>query len=79
MKQLEVINTYNYMLYLTHYMPHLEQLETLRNGGDIMDMSTLEATHLMPGNDTDMEANQEIGNWQPSSQIEDGIYTRIIT
>jgi hypothetical protein len=57
MKQLEVINTYNYMLYLSHYLPHLEQLETMRNGGDINDMSMLELMHLSPGTDTDMEAN----------------------
>ena len=34
-RQLEVANTYNFMLYFAHYMGHLEQLETMRNIGDI--------------------------------------------
>lgn len=41
-KQLEVANTYNFMLYLTHYSNHLEQMETLRNIGDVQEMSMLE-------------------------------------
>lgn len=48
MKQLEVMNTYNYMLHLVHYLPHLDQLETMRNGGEITDMSVLEACHILP-------------------------------
>jgi hypothetical protein len=35
MKELEVANTYNFMLYLSHYTGHLEQLETMRNIGDL--------------------------------------------
>ncbi len=34
-KQLEVANTYNFFLYLSHYAGHLEQIETMRNIGDL--------------------------------------------
>ena len=51
MKQLEVANSYNYALYLAHYTGHLEQIETVRNAGDINEMSMLEMVHLMPGMD----------------------------
>ena len=46
-KALEVANTYNFMLYLSHYIGHLEQLETMRNIGDIQEMSMLEMMHLI--------------------------------
>lgn len=39
------------MLYLAHYSGHLEQLETIRNIGDLQEMSMLEMLHLMPGQD----------------------------
>jgi adenosylmethionine-8-amino-7-oxononanoate aminotransferase len=79
MKQLEVANTYNFMLYLSHYIGHLEQLETMRNIGDIQEMSMMEMLHLMPGTETLQAAEQEIGNISPESYVEDGIYTRICT
>ena len=56
MKQLEVANTYNFMLYLTHYAGHLEQLETMRNIGDLQEISMLEMLHLMPGVETQQAA-----------------------
>lgn len=34
-KRLEVANTYNFILYMCHYDTHLDQIETLRNIGDI--------------------------------------------
>jgi hypothetical protein len=37
------------MLYLTHYVGHLEQLETMRNIGDLQEISMLEMLNLMPG------------------------------
>jgi hypothetical protein len=52
MKQLDVAMTYNFMLYLSHYAGHLDQLETMRNVGDIQEMSMMEMLHLMPGMDT---------------------------
>lgn len=78
-KELEVANSYNFMLYLAHYLPHLEQLETLRNIGDVTEMSMLEMLHLMPGTDSLQASEQEIGNLSPESYVEDGIYTRLCT
>lgn len=78
-KQLEIANTYNSYLYRAHYLPHLEQLETLRNIGDVTEMSNLEWTALMPGMDVMPTMNQEIGNIAPEDYNEDGIYTRICT
>ena len=79
MKQLEVANTYNFMLYLSHYAPHLEQLETMRNVGDLQEMSMMEFLHYMPGYDTLGSINVEIGNISPEDYVEDGIYTRLVT
>ena len=79
MKQLDVANTYNFMLYMAHYAGHLDQIETMRNIGDIQEMSMLEMLKLMPGVESLQHAEQEIGNIAPESHVEDGIYTRIIT
>ena len=78
-KALEVANTYNFMLYLSHYAGHLEQLETMRNIGDIEEMSMLEMMHLMPGTDTLSSINQELGDISPEDYVEDGIFTRLCT
>jgi hypothetical protein len=78
-KALEVANTYNFMLYLAHYSGHLEQLETMRNIGDVQEMSTLEMVHLMPGTETLGAINQELGNISPEDYVEDGIFSRICT
>jgi hypothetical protein len=48
-KALEIANTYNSTLYLAHYIGHLDQLETMKNIGDMNEMSMLEITKLMPG------------------------------
>ena len=79
MKQLEVATTYNFMLYLSHYSGHLEQLETMRNIGDIQEMSMLEMMHLMPGIDALGSINVEMGNLSPEDYVEDGIFTRLCT
>jgi hypothetical protein len=78
-KKLEIANTYNFMLYLSHYAGHLEQLETMRNIGDIQEMSMLEMIHLMPGTETLATINQELGNIAPEDYVEDGIFTRLCT
>ena len=78
MKQLDIINTYNYTLYLAHYIPHLEQLETMRNLGEITDMSLLEVSHYLAP-EVEMESFQEMGNLSFSNEIEDGWMTRIVT
>lgn len=79
MRQLEVANTYNFMLYLSHYAGHLEQLETMRNIGDIQEMSMMEFLHYQPGYDTLSSINVELGNISPEDYVEDGIFTRICT
>lgn len=78
-KELEVANTYNFMLYLSHYAGHLEQLETMRNIGDLNEMSMLEMLKLMPGTESLQSSQQEIGNISPEDYVEDGIYTRLCT
>ena len=52
MRQLEVANTYNAALYLAHFIGHLEQIETVRNIGDVTEMSMLEMLHLMTGSES---------------------------
>lgn len=79
MKQLEVANEYNFMLYFTHYMQHLDQLETVRNIGDINEVSNLEMLALNPGLDTLNSINYEMANISPEDYNEDGVYTRIVT
>ena len=78
-KQLEIANTYNSVLYLAHYMSHLDQIETMRNVGDISEMSVLEMVSLMPGTESLASINQEIGNISPEDYNEDGVYTRLCT
>ena len=78
-RQLEVANTYNFMLYLSHYVGHLEQLETMRNIGDVQEMSLLEINHLMPGTEALQSTKQELGDISPEDYVEDGIFTRICT
>jgi adenosylmethionine-8-amino-7-oxononanoate aminotransferase len=67
------------MLYLVHYSSHLDQLETLRNIGDINEISMLEMLHLNPGIDTLQSIEAELGNFSPQDYVEDGIYTRLCT
>jgi hypothetical protein len=76
---LEVANTYNFMLYLAHFAGHLDQLETMRNIGDVNELSYLELLHLSPGLDTLHSTQIEIGNLSPEDYVEDGIYTRLCT
>lgn len=79
MRQLEVANTYNFMLYLVHYANHLDQLETMRNIGDIQELSMMEMSKLNIGVDTAHSMQAEIGNIAPQDEIEDGIFTRLCT
>ena len=79
MQQLDAANTYNFALYLSHYMGHLDQLETVRNIGDLNEMSMLEMLHLMPGADSLASINYEMGNIAPEDYVENGIFTRVCT
>ena len=79
MKQLDVANQYNYALYWAHYTGHLEQIETVRNIGDVNEMSMVEMLHMMPGTESLQAQEQEIGNMSPECYVEDGIFTRLCT
>ena len=79
MQALDVAMQWNYTLYLTHYSEHLDQLETMRNAGDINDMSNYEVQSYMKHTNTVNEAHHEIGNLNASDYIEDGMGTRLCT
>mmetsp|Transcript_20740 Transcript_20740/g.27996 ORF Transcript_20740/g.27996 Transcript_20740/m.27996 type:complete len:227 (-) Transcript_20740:121-801(-) len=79
MQALDVSMQYNFMLYFVHYTQHLSQMETMRNIGDIQQLSMLEYYKLNPGLETLQSAEQEIGNIAPESYVEDGMYTRLCT
>ena len=79
MQALDVSMQYNFMLYFVHYTQHLNQLETMRNIGDIQQLSMLEFYKLNPGMETLQSTNQEIGNIAPEDYVEDGMYTRLCT
>jgi len=79
MQALDVAMQYNFMLYFVHYTAHLNQLETIRNIGDINSLSNYEVTQLMPGFDTLATSQQEIANIAPDDYTENGIYTRLCT
>jgi len=49
MQALDVAMQYNFMLYFVHFSGHLDQLEVMRNIGDLNQMSMLEMVKLMPG------------------------------
>ena len=70
---------YNFMLYFVHYAGHLDQLETMRNIGDLQQMSLLEMVKLMPGAEELSATQQEIGNLAPEDYNEDGVFTRVCT
>lgn len=57
MQALEVAMQYNFMLYFVHYSAHLDQLEVMRNIGDLNQMSMLELVKLMPGAE-ELQASQ---------------------
>ena len=48
MKSLDVSMHYNYELWLTHYLFHLDQIETMTNLGDVTAISNLELSELVP-------------------------------
>ena len=79
LQALDVAMQYNFMLYFVHYAGHLDQLETMRNIGDLQQMSLLEMVKLMPGAEELSATNQEIGNLAPEDYNEDGVFTRVCT
>lgn len=79
MAALDVAMQWNYTLYLTHYMEHLDQLETMRNAGDLMTMSNYEVAKLVPSAERYTNSQYEIGNIAPPDNVEDGVVTRLCT
>ena len=79
MKELEVQSLYNEYLHQAHFRKHLEQIETVRNLGDITKISTMEALALMRGSTPHQQAQLEMGNFAPESQNEHGVATRVCT
>jgi len=79
MQSLDVAMKYNFALYMTHYMGHLEQLEMMRNVGDINEMSMLEMQKLTYGAEMLQSMSQEIGDLSPDSYTEEGMATRLAT
>ena len=49
MQSLDIAMQYNFMLYFVHYTGHLDQLETMRNLGDVSQLSWLEMVKHSPG------------------------------
>ena len=79
MQALDIAMQYNFMLYFVHYARHMEQLETMRNVGDITKMSMMEVQGLMPQTTVLSSMNIETGNLSPEDYNEDGVFTRICT
>ena len=79
LQALDVAMQYNFMLYFVHYTAHLDQIETMRNLGDVTKLSWLEMLKHSPGMETLQACNQEIGNLSPEDYNENGVYTRLCT
>jgi len=79
MQALDVAMKYNFALYLVHYMGHLDQLEVMRNAGDINAMSTLEMYKLIPGMEMLQATMQELGDMSPESYSEEAVAARVCT
>ena len=65
MKNLDIAMTYNYQLWMVHYMMHLEQIETLNNIGDPTELGRQEMIELYPQTTAYNAMQQEIGNLSP--------------
>lgn len=76
---LDVAVTYNYAVWMCHYLEHMTFMEGLTNLGDINDMSTKEITRHSPQIDLMNTISMEIGDISPQDYVENGIATRIVT
>mmetsp|Transcript_16433 Transcript_16433/g.27861 ORF Transcript_16433/g.27861 Transcript_16433/m.27861 type:complete len:136 (-) Transcript_16433:70-477(-) len=79
MKALDVSMHYNYSLWLSHYLMHLDQIETLHNIGDPTMLSTSEMMELNPTVSLYNAEQQEIGNLSPQDLVENSIVVRLCT
>ena len=48
MKSLDIAMHYNYNLWMTHYIYHLEQIETMSNIGDVTELGRQEMIEMFP-------------------------------
>ena len=71
--------TYNYYLWMTHYLNHLEQIETLHNIGDPTELGVMEMKELFPEAGIYTDAQSEIGNLAPPDLIENPLPVRVAT
>ena len=76
---LDLAVTYNYAVWMCHYVEHVTFMEGLTNLGDITDMSTKEILRHSPQIDLMNMMNFEIGDISSQDYIENGIATRIVT
>ena len=79
MQALDVAMQWNYMLYLAHYQQHLVQLETMKNAGDISEMSSYEAFGYLKRGTQYQEMQGEIGSIAPQDLVEDSVPQRLCT
>lgn len=79
MKQLDAPMQYNYYLWMTHYLDHLDTVETLHNIGDPTQLGYMEMRELNPDIHSESDAHNEIGNLAPQSLVENPLPVRIAT
>lgn len=79
MKQLDAPMQYNYFLWMTHYLSHLDQIETLHNIGDPTELGFMEMRELYPEVANLNDGHAEIGNMAPSDVVENPLPVRIAT
>ena len=77
--KLEIAVTYNYFLWLSHYVGHINQISTVRQIGDMSEISIYEMLQYSPGFTSVAQAEIEAGNTAPQSHIEDAMFSRIAT
>jgi hypothetical protein len=70
---------YNYYLWMTHYLNHLEQIETLHNIGDPTELGVMEMKELFPEAGVYSDSQSEIGNLAPPDLIENPLPVRVAT
>jgi len=79
MKSLDIAMHYNYHLWMTHYLFHLEQIETMSNIGDVTELGRQEMFEMFPQTTQYNSIQQEIGNLAPQDLVENPITIRLAT
>uniref|UniRef100_A0A7S3NAG0 Uncharacterized protein n=1 Tax=Euplotes harpa TaxID=151035 RepID=A0A7S3NAG0_9SPIT len=79
LESLDIAITYNYSLWLTHYIEHITFMEGMRNLGDITDMSEKEVARLGPHLQVAAQMNFEIGDITPEDYNEYNVADRLVT